>query len=209
MINLENNIKKKLFIFDLDGVLIDSKNNMRESWLQVKKNFFIEVSFENYFQYIGIPFYDILNKLKIYNKQKEIKKCYDFYSKKNLIKIKFYKNVINILKRLKKKNCKICIVTSKDKIRTYLILKEYINLFSIIQCPNKSLKGKPEPDHILYVINKLNIDKKDSIYIGDTNFDYIASKKAKIDFVFADWGYGNYRKYKYSISTISEILKFC
>ena len=29
--------KKKIFIFDLDGVLIDSKKNMKKSWSVVKK----------------------------------------------------------------------------------------------------------------------------------------------------------------------------
>ena len=44
MINIEKNIKfknkinKKVLIFDLDGVLVDSKINMKKAWAAVQKN---------------------------------------------------------------------------------------------------------------------------------------------------------------------------
>ena len=44
----------KLIIFDLDGVLIDSKNNMRLSWELVKKKYRISQSFKSYFNLIGL-----------------------------------------------------------------------------------------------------------------------------------------------------------
>ena len=55
---------KKIYLFDLDGVLIDSKKNMQLSWneLSVKNN--INVPFSNYFSLIGLPFIQILKKLK-------------------------------------------------------------------------------------------------------------------------------------------------
>ena len=58
------------------------------------------------------------------------------------------------------KNFYLCIVTSKDKIRTNLMLGDVKKLFSIIQCPQKNLIGKPYPDQILNVIKKLNVKKK-------------------------------------------------
>ena len=48
--------KKKLVLFDLDGVLIDSKSNMRRSWECVIEEFALTVPFETYFSNIGRPF---------------------------------------------------------------------------------------------------------------------------------------------------------
>ena len=42
------NIKKKLIIFDLDGVLIDSKKNMEASWICVQNKFNLNIPFEEY-----------------------------------------------------------------------------------------------------------------------------------------------------------------
>ena len=52
-------------IFDLDGVLIDSKNNMKNSWNSVRKELKVKQSFKKYFTHIGYPFEKILNKMGI------------------------------------------------------------------------------------------------------------------------------------------------
>ena len=212
MINIEKNIKfknkinKKVLIFDLDGVLVDSKINMKKAWATVQKKFnFQEKKFRDYFSKIGQPFNIILSQLSILNNHKQIKKCYDSNSIKNLEIVKFYPKTIKELKWLYSKNIYLCIVTSKDKIRTNLMLGDAKKLFSIIQCPQKNLIGKPYPDQILNVIKKLNVKKKDCVYIGDTNIDYLSAKNAKIDFIFAEWGYGPNHNYKLTIKNITKL----
>ena len=212
MINIEKNIKfknkinKRVLIFDLDGVLVDSKINMKKAWAAVQKKFnFQEKKFRDYFSKIGQPFNIILSQLSILNNHKQIKKCYDSNSIKNLDIVKFYPKTIKELKWLYSKNIYLCIVTSKDKIRTNLMLGDAKKLFSIIQCPQKNLIGKPYPDQILNVIKKLNVKKKDCVYIGDTNIDYLSAKNAKIDFIFAEWGYGPNHNYKLTIKNITKL----
>ena len=60
-------IKQKilLVVFDLDGVLLNSKQNMKISWNVVNKKYNFRINFSNYFKHIGIPFFQILKKLKI------------------------------------------------------------------------------------------------------------------------------------------------
>ena len=96
----------KLIIFDLDGVLIDSKENMKLSWLSVKKKFNLKQSFKKYFENIGLPFFDILKRIGIKNQKENIQKLYNKKSIKNFNKIKLYPNVKKTLIYLKKKNIK-------------------------------------------------------------------------------------------------------
>ena len=72
-------INKKFFIFDVDGVLIDSKKNMEISWIAVQKKYLLQnVSFSNYFSNIGRPFFDILKILgKNYNYKQKCSKPID------------------------------------------------------------------------------------------------------------------------------------
>ena len=110
---------KKLIIFDLDGVLFDSKKNMEISWKNVMKSFKIKKNFSQYSKFIGLPFEVILENLKISkNDFNGISKFYNKISLKNQNKIKLYNNVRYTLKRLKKEKFKIGIVTSKNNIRT-------------------------------------------------------------------------------------------
>ena len=206
MTRQEKNIKK-ILIFDLDGVLINSKTNMKKSWESVQRKFsYKEIKFKKYFNEIGIPFEEILKNLKIFKNHKQIKKCYDETSIKNNNLIKFYRGVKKELKILYSLNYELCVVTSKDKKRTHIALKDISHLFTYIQCPQKNLKGKPYPDQILKLIKKIKLKKKECVYIGDTHVDYLTSKNAKIDFIFANWGYGNNNKlYTSSINRISEL----
>ena len=64
--------KNKLIIFDLDGVLIDSKNNMKQHGI-IRKKYKLDASNE-YFEHVGKPFNSILRSLKILDKKKLIEK---------------------------------------------------------------------------------------------------------------------------------------
>ena len=135
---------KRVLIFDLDGVLLDTKSNMQLSWKAVQDKFNIGyINFNEYFSKIGQPFYEILKQLGIRKNHRQIKICYDKNSILNSHLIKYYPKTIGTLKKLKKDGFILCIVTSKDARRTKLLLKNNLYLFSIIQCPQKNLKGKP------------------------------------------------------------------
>ena len=56
---------KKIIIFDLDGVIIDSKNNMKISWETCCKKNNMNITFLSYFKFIGLPFKKILILLNI------------------------------------------------------------------------------------------------------------------------------------------------
>jgi len=201
--------KKKLIIFDLDGVLIDSKINMKFAWQAANKKFKLKISFKDYFNHIGKPFDKILKALKVHKDPKEIEKEFSRASILNIKKIKLYKGVAKTLKYLKNKKIKTAIVTSKSFSRTKKIIKKFNIKVDEIQCPSKKLRGKPNPDQIIRVIKKINIKRKNCIYVGDTKFDYIASKRSNIDFALALYGYKiGISKSKINIKNIFQITKF-
>lgn len=201
-------IKKKFLIFDVDGVLIDSKKNMEISWIAVQKKYLLQnVSFSNYFSNIGRPFFDILKILGINNNYKEIKKTYDNESKKNNDRVFYFDGIIKVLKELKKKKYSLNILTSKDLTRTKLFLNKYISLFDYIECDDGIIEGKPNPRKMNKLIKKLKAKRYECVYIGDTNVDYKTAKNAKIDFLFANWGYGKNYNYKQKCSKPIDLIK--
>ncbi len=199
---------KKLFVFDLDGVLIDSKENMRLSWLKVCKKFKLDVSFDEYFNNIGKPFQVILTDLKIENDQELIEKEYNNSSIENEDKIIFYKNVPIVLNKLVSKNILVSICTSKDSQRTERILKNLPVKFDSINCPNLNLKGKPFPDQLIQASKVANVELKNTTYIGDTIVDKKTAENAGIKFIYASYGYGNLKNIKNKINKFDDILAY-
>ena len=196
----------KLIIFDLDGVLIDSKNNMRLSWGLVKKKYRISQSFNSYFNLIGLKFENILEKLKINNK-KNVEHDYFKFTKKFQNKITLYPSIKKVINNLEKKY-ELAILTSKKKNRTVEILKKFDLKFKYINCPVKNKKGKPNPWQIFKLIKKLKIKKSNVVFVGDTIIDFETAKNAKIKFLYCNYGYGNFKFKKNCLNKFSDIETF-
>ena len=198
---------KKVVIFDLDGVILNSKKNMSEAWKYTSKKNKLNNTFENYFQFVGLPFFKILKNMKIENNYSKIKKDFDKGSELNANKISIYPNTITTLNRLKFLGKILVLYTSKDVKRTKLFIKKFKLKFHFVECENKILRGKPYPDQILKILKKLKYKKKEAIFIGDTTYDYLASRNSKIDFIFAKYGYGRIKHKSCSIQRINQLIQ--
>ena len=196
-------MKNKLIIFDLDGVLINSINNMKYALLSTEKKMNIKLNFNDYKKYLGLPFDDIMGKMKIKVDANQIKKNYEHFSKKKISEIKIDKNILIGLKLLKK-NYKLAVFTSKSRNRTLNILKKY-NFFKYIVTSDDIKKGKPNPEGLIKIISRLKVKKTNTIFVGDSLYDYQASKLAKIKYLHAMWGYERNIKKK---NNIIKIRKF-
>ena len=180
-------MKKKLIIFDLDGVLINSLSNMEFALNKTSKNLGVKLNFKLYKKYLGLPFKDIMKKMRIKKNVNLIKEKYEMYSTKKINKIKIKRKHIDILKKLKK-SCYLALFTSKNKKRTLKIVQKD-KIFDCIITSDDVLKGKPHPEGLYKILKKLKIKKKNSVYVGDSFYDYKASKLAKIKYAHAMWGY--------------------
>ena len=199
------NKDKKLIIFDLDGVLIDSLPNMRAALKKTSLSMNIKLKFSEYKKYLGLPFEKIMHKMHIKNDIKKIKSNYSYYSKKNIKNIKIKKTHVKQLNYLKK-DYYLSVFTSKDKIRTKAILNKY-KFFNFIITSDDVVKGKPYPEGIFKILKKNKVSKKNCIYIGDSIYDYLAAKKAGVNYLHAKWGYEKKLNKIYKITKISNFLE--
>lgn len=201
------NPKYKLILFDLDGVIIDSKRNMEISWSAVRATFELNVPFEDYFKLIGRPFNDIMAELGLSGQADKIKSVYDVASSCRVDLIDTYENCLDVVERIKKMGHRIGIVTSKDKTRTLEIIKRFNLLFDVVECPEAKGRGKPSPDPLFRAMLKCQRDPSETLYIGDMDIDMEAAERAGIDYIHADWGYGNCISDVMTASKPEDILK--
>jgi HAD superfamily hydrolase (TIGR01549 family) len=195
---------KKFIIFDLDGVIFDSKNNMRVAWNQVNKELELNIKFKDYFANIGRPFEEIMKKLGVRNNVQKAKKIFRKKSIKNFNLIKLYPSVKSTLRILENnKQFKLGVITSKEKTRTIMLLKKFKLKFKYVQCPVLKQKGKPDPFLLNKLIKKAKEKKNNTYYVGDTPVDYKFAKQSNINFIFCSYGYG-----KIPIKSIKRIKKF-
>ena len=195
-------------LFDLDGVLLDSKDNMRKSWAHVLERTNLKIPFEDYFSRIGRPFKDIMIDLGVSYDLEKIEKIYMAASFDFLEEVMFFPNVKDTLHQLHNSGIKLGIVTSKDKLRTNAVLQQFDIPLVTIQSPSERYRGKPAPDSLMIAMAEAGEDPSDTLYIGDMSTDYEAARRAGIDYIHASWGYGEPIKLVDSIRNISDLLRY-
>ena len=131
---------------------------------------------------------------------------------KNFNEFKFLPSVSKAINYIKKKNYLVIIITNQacvgksiitekklnlihNKMQKYLKSKNSAHVDDIFFSPyyryssndeykNNIFDRKPNPGMLIKAINKWNIDKKRSFFIGDSVTDNIAAKKIKIKFYY-------------------------
>ena len=75
------------------------------------------------------------------------------------------------------------------------------------------MRKKPYPDTVLLALKTLGVDKKDALYIGDSEVDVATAKNADMQCLSVDWGFRDRQVLVESgatqiISKPKDILKF-
>ncbi|NCO88496.1 hypothetical protein AUK04_01315 [Candidatus Roizmanbacteria bacterium CG2_30_33_16] len=203
-------------IFDMDGILVDVSKSYREA-IRLTSSYFLnrEVKKEevdNIKNKIGMnndwdATYALINKPSIaYEKVKSyFQKIYLGNSKrKGLIDNEPVLISKAILKQLKEKYKKLAIATGRPrKEAQYVIEKNKLQgLFDCIVAMEDIINGKPEPDMLLAVIEKMEF--KNTIYVGDSPSDVISAKKARIPCIYV----GKQKIGSKRFSSVLQVIKY-
>ena len=170
----------KVIIFDLDGVLVDTKKIHYEALnIALNKYNFSTISLDDHNKiYDGLPTNE---KLKLLNKKKILPVKY--FSKVNSLKqiittkllkkkIKKNKKIYNIFKSLNKKNYKIAIATNAVRATLDICIKKLgISKFVNFKLSNEDIKNsKPNPEIYLRIFIHFGIYPSNALIIEDSHY---------------------------------------
>ena len=100
-----------------------------------------------------------------------------------------YPGIVEMLKKLKGQ-VRLGVVSNKDHdLVIKIINKEFTGLFDIIQGSYFDKPKKPNPYLIDKIIKENNLDKKECLYVGDTNIDKESATNAGLDYLLVNYGY--------------------
>ncbi len=208
-------VKKRLFIFDLDGTLADAYRAIEKSLNFTLQNLgFEKVSYEEAKRKVGRGDKAFMETFFPENAIKKALRIYRAHHKKAL---KFYSRpkpyARELLRKLKQKNKLTAIASNRPSVYTNLILKslEIKKYFDIVLCADEIKSNKPDPKILNIITKKLRIKKADAVFVGDMDIDLETAKRAGMDMVFIKGGSSHLhsvRKYKNKkvISSLKEIL---
>jgi HAD superfamily hydrolase (TIGR01509 family) len=200
----EKNAATKTIIFDLDGVLLDSREaNFRafrvvhdalSSKTDFTMNKFLEWYTPNYFELFGkmeIPESEWMRAGQIWRQHYISNESPELFA-----------HTQEILSYLKSKGFKLALVTNGSENRVNLDLeRRKIKQFFDVVVNGEGLKLeeiKPAPTQLFMALEKLGENAKSAVYIGDTAIDVLAGKNAGMKTIAITAGFGLLEKLKES-----------
>ncbi|MBQ6512583.1 HAD family hydrolase [Methanobrevibacter sp.] len=189
---------KKLCIFDFDGTLFDSVDDVVVCFNKALTIYNLPtLTRDEYIGYLGGNIDDIVSLvLKDKNTPENmeiIKKTYlDFYdSSEKPLSVPFPKSH-NLLRELQEKNVLIAINSNRFTYSINHFVDKFFSDIDFFQIEGHNLgfPSKPDPYGANKIIKNANVSLDDVIYIGDSITDIETAKNIGIDCVIVKWGYG-------------------
>lgn len=189
-------MKYKLAIFDLDGTILDTLDDLTSS-----VNFALEQcdypkrSKDEIRRFLGngaqvlltksVPkgsgAEDIAHALEIFKKHYGVH-CNDLTSP--------YPGIPQLFTDLRRAGCRVAVVSNKPDYAVQILCQRHFPaMLDAFTGQRSDVRKKPAPDSINHVLDKLSIDRNDSVYIGDSEVDIDTARNAEMDCISVDWGF--------------------
>lgn len=173
----------KLVVFDFDGTLIESHENIYHAAIAAFNEMGIStnIKLDEFKKTLGLHFKEIFSHFGILvNDFEEFMRLYKNYYYKLINYSKPYPLSINTLSALKKKNYLIALLTTKiqdqaDKIIDHFHLRNY---FDEVMGRRNGIENKPSPEPLLHICDLLQTPPNQTLIVGDTELDIQCGKNA-------------------------------
>ena len=183
-------------IFDLDGTLLYTLEDLTDSVNYVMSKFNYKLrTIDEIRQSVGNGVSLLIERtIPEGSKNPRFSECIelfkDHYSKNMFNKTQPYDGIIDLLKRLKREDYNLAVVSNKFDSAVKELVKFYFDgLVDIAIGQSDNINKKPSPDGVNVIISALGVDKSECIYVGDSEVDIETANNSGIPCLTVTWGY--------------------
>lgn len=191
-------MNKKIVIFDLDGTLLNTLDDLTYSTNFALEQFGYQAkSCDDVRNYVGNGVFKLIERAIPNGKDNpNFQTCLSLFKanyKQNMYnKTAPYEGIIELLNYLKIKGIKIAVVSNKfDSAVKELCQRYFSNLVDFVSGENEAegIRKKPAPDSVFRVLEEFNLTSEDAIYVGDSEVDIQTALNSNLPCISVTWGY--------------------
>lgn len=189
---------KKAVIFDLDGTLLNTLDDLADSTNYALSRFgYPTRTIDEVRQFVGNGVAKLIERAIPEGKNNpNFEKCLaifkENYAQNMYNKTAPYNGIIEMLSNLKSKGIKIAVVSNKFDLAVKELCKKYFEGFIDFAAGENEAQGikkKPAPDTVISVLNEFNFAPEDAVYVGDSDVDIMTAKNSKMPCISVTWGF--------------------
>ena len=192
--------KIEALIFDLDGTLLDTIDDLADSCnMALEENGLHPFTRDEIQSFVGNGLGVLVEKVVPGGKNNPLYEnvllsMRRIYASNWHNKTKPYGGIKELLESLRRIGVKIGIVSNKPDAQ----VKELAELFfsgliepcnAVGEKESEGIKRKPAPDSVFHVLEKMGVKKENALYAGDSDVDILTAKNAGMDCISVCWGF--------------------
>ena len=188
--------KKDTVIFDLDGTLLNTLDDLRDSVNAVMKKYgYPQHSLEQIRTFVGNGIGKLMERSVPGGRENEqFEQAFadfkSYYTDHCQIKTKPYDGVVDLMKCLSEQGFKLAIVSNKNDAAVKELNEIYFSRYTNAAIgERKGVRRKPAPDSVYAALDQLGSDIEKAVYIGDSDVDYETAVHCGMDCILVSCGF--------------------
>ena len=187
----------KLIIFDLDGTLVNSLEDLADSANYAMKHFGYPVHPTEAFRYFvgnGIP--KLIERCLPESERsperiEEVRQVFSgYYNVHFADKTRPYDGIPELFDKLKRSGVRTAVASNKaDDFTKSIIDRFFCGSFDMVRGSREGVPRKPAPDIVFDIMKELGADADHTYFAGDSNVDMYTAKNAGITAIGCLWGF--------------------
>ena len=186
----------KAVLFDMDGTLLDTLEDLRDSTNHVLRQMgYPERSLEEMRRFVGNGAEKQIRRAVPEGTSEEkimetLAAYRAYYQDHCQIKTRVYDGLLDMLSELKAKGIKLAVVSNKPDSAVQKLSREYFgDRMDFAVGPSDGVRCKPYPDMAEEALKALGVEKKDAVFVGDSEVDVQTGLNAGLDVIAVSWGF--------------------
>ena len=192
----ERNKMKKAIIFDLDGTLLYTLEDLADAMNYTLREFEMpERTVDEVRRFVGNGIKKLIKRAVVPGTSEEvIDKMFDcfkaYYDVHCMDKTRVYDGIMEELDVLYKKGYKLGIVSNKVDSAVKDLNEQFFSEYITTAIgEKKGVRRKPAPDTVNTALAELGITAKDAIYVGDSDVDVETAANSGLPCISVLWGF--------------------
>lgn len=189
-------MKYDLVIFDLDGTILNTLEDLRDSLnYALDRMGFPERSLEEVRNFVGNGIRKLIERaLPQGGDDKTVEEMLvlhrDYYQVHCADKTRPYDGISEMLAKLKQRGIQLAVLSNKPDYAVKILCDKYFpGIFDKAYGFREGIERKPSPEAVFALLEEFGVPREKAVYVGDSEVDVQTAKNAGLDMMIVEWGF--------------------